>query len=70
MTAEQKKWLDDHRAEGYRPVGSRPGAQAKYTKIGMLYPDGSFERRAGGIGWRYARAIEGMFECGVFVLDV
>lgn len=69
MTAEQKKWLDDHRAEGYRPLGVTPGAQAKYTKVGMLYPDGSFERRQSP-GWRYGRAEQGMFECGVFVLEV
>ena len=69
MTAKQKKWLDDHRAEGYRPLGQRPGAQAKYTKVGMLYPDGQFERRQSP-GWRYGRAEAGMFECGVFVLEV
>jgi hypothetical protein len=69
VTAEQKKWLDDHRMEGYRPVGERPGAQAKYAKIGMLYPDGSFERRQSA-NWRYSKAEMGMFECGIFVLDV
>lgn len=55
--------------EGYRPVGERPGAQAKYAKIGMLYPDGSFERRQSA-NWRYSKAEMGMFECGIFVLDV
>jgi hypothetical protein len=65
MTGEQKKWLDDHRAEGYRPVGNAPGAQGKYVKVGMLYPDGTFERRSWNLSGRYARAEAGMFECGI-----
>jgi len=49
-------------------MGHTPGAQAKYIKIGMLYPDGAFERRQSP-NWRYSRTEAGMFECGLFVME-
>jgi hypothetical protein len=64
MTGPQKDWLDSHRAAGYRPLGKPPGAQARYVKIGALYPDGSFELKQSR-SHRYEKAILGMFEVGV-----
>jgi hypothetical protein len=65
MTAEQAEWLREHRAEGYRVCGQPPAdGHHRFVKVGMLYPDGSFERKQSA-HWRYTKAIEGMFECGV-----
>jgi hypothetical protein len=64
MTAEQKDWLDSHRAEGYRPLGKSPGSQARFVRVGALYPDGSFELKQSR-NHRYEKAILGMFEVGV-----
>jgi hypothetical protein len=44
MTAEQKKWLDDHRALGWTPRGVLPGANAKILARAMLHPDGTVEQ--------------------------
>lgn len=61
MTGEQAKWLQDHRAEGYRPLGNTPG-NARWVKVGMLHPDGKFELRLG----RARPAVrQGSFEVGV-----
>ena len=64
MTNEQKKWLDEHRGEGYQPIGAVGFGNSKYVKVGMLYPDGAFERKQSA-GWRYERAAAGMFEVGI-----
>lgn len=42
MTNEQKTWLDDHKAEGYR-VRGRAAGNAAWLKSGMLHADGTFE---------------------------
>lgn len=61
MTGEQKKWLDDHRHEGYRPLGVAPGG-GRWVKTGMLHADGTFELKLG----RARPAIrQGSFEVGV-----
>jgi hypothetical protein len=46
MTSEQAKWINDHREEGYRAIGVAPGG-CRWTKVGMLRADGTFELRLG-----------------------
>jgi hypothetical protein len=61
MTAEQAKWLNEHRAEGYRALGVAPGG-SQWVKVGMLHADGTFELKLG----RARPAIRvGSFEVGV-----
>jgi len=61
LTPQQKKWLDDNRAQGYRPLGVAPGG-AQWVRTGMLHPDGTFELRQG----RARPAVQaGSFEVGV-----
>lgn len=46
MTSEQKKWLDDHRGEGYRVLGTAPGGY-QWVKRGILHADGQFDPQLG-----------------------
>jgi len=48
MTSEQKKWLDDHRPEGYRVLGVAPGG-ARWIKRGILHADGQFDLQLGRV---------------------
>lgn len=44
MTGEQKKWLDEHRIQGYRPVGQTSATGSSgWTNKGILHADGTFE---------------------------
>lgn len=61
MTGEQKTWLDAHRAEGYRPLGTTPGG-GRWVKIGMLHADGTFELK---VGTKRPSVRMGSFEVGV-----
>ena len=61
MTAEQKKWLDEHRGEGYRMIGATPGG-CRWVKRGMLHADGTFDPQL-GIARPAVRV--GTFEVGV-----
>ena len=61
MTSEQAEWLRTHRAEGYRALGMAPG-NARWIKVGMLHPDGTFELR---LGQARPAVRVGSFEVGV-----
>jgi hypothetical protein len=62
MTGEQKKWLDDHRVQGYRPMGTLGGA-SRWINRGMLHPDGTFEFL--GARGRPNKVEQGSFEVAV-----
>jgi len=61
MTSEQKKWLDEHRAEGYRVIGTAPGGY-RFARRGMLHADGQFELQ---LGARRPAVRVGSFEVGI-----
>lgn len=46
MTAEQVKWLQEHRAEGYQAVGRAPGGYF-WARKGILHADGAFDLQQG-----------------------
>lgn len=61
MTGEQKKWLDDNRVHGYRPLGATPGG-GRWVNVGMLHADGTFELK---LGRARPTVKPGSFEVGV-----
>lgn len=69
MTSEQKAWLDAHRFEGYRPMGtgsatgSGTAGGTHWKKRGMLHPDGTFEP---WLGHARPSVRPGSFEVGIF----
>ena len=64
MTREQADWLGKNKP--YRALGQPPGFGARYVKVGMLHPDGTFELRVRG---QRSTVREGSFEVGVLEVN-
>lgn len=64
MTSEQAEWMNKHRPEGYRVIGTLPGG-CQWVRRGMLHADGTFDLQQG----RARPPVRvGTFEVGVLEL--